>query len=337
MHDSFVRGRPDLLIDVRRLPQRIAASVAKMNKQLKVKVKTSKGSSKVLVSNSSKPSALSRMTSCLKSKQHESSDESEGNSESEYESPNFTPTLNHNSSIESEDGSEENNNVFISQEYEGFVSFLDGNEDILPQIDEEELDHHHQKDQDGIVKVQPLPKECYVPSSSIATISEGVNQMAIEKLSPRIAFAKHTNVHINENNNNTKPWSVKFNKPTTPNSLQSMIPVLGRCDSSMTKISESDNNDDDDVKLSTFLENEIETLEKEQPFSDSNRSKSFTVDTAILQEFASPPVFSSRLSSDDWNMTEPQQLTNNQLTTMFSLARKESIEAPPQPILMERR
>mmetsp|Transcript_5417 Transcript_5417/g.6769 ORF Transcript_5417/g.6769 Transcript_5417/m.6769 type:complete len:436 (-) Transcript_5417:290-1597(-) len=311
-HDCFIRGKPELLTGVRRLPQRLSGSTKLQCNSLQ------KGNKLVLSSRSGNSlpkqkhtSALSRLTSCL-SKSEETSDES-GNSEWEdNDEPPPAPSFNHNISSVDSAISSDNDDDIASE----FASYFDENEAI------EELD------QNDIVTVQPLPKECIIPSSSIATIEEGVNLMALDKLSPKIAFAKHTSVHIPES---AKAWTVKVaSKPLTPTesltSLQWMIPILGRGGSSIRKT-------EDEEKLPTFLENEIISLEKQQPFSDSNRSKSFSIDSAIIQELSSPPAFSTRLSSVDWNMTEIDQFTNSELTSMFA---QQDTETPPQPIQMER-
>ena len=320
-HDCFLRDKPELLMGVRRLPQRTTTTPSKLS------VSPSKGKHKIIIKKAAivkhkQRSAFSRLASCMKprSRQHHesSSDESHAESseadeadESDSDVPNPPEFRNNGESVDS-----------LTDESEAINSL-----DYFT-LSEEDVEYplFENFEQDSIVCVQPLPKECIIDHSSkvVDGISEGVNQMAIER-SP-IAVAKTVkSVVLPES---SRVWPMK-KKPLGPASraLHKMIPMLTRSGSSAIG-KELKSGDDDMMKC---------VIEDLQYIDSTLRTKSGSVED--VKELMLPPSpMNQRLTSEAWMDTQLEVqpfFSNGQLDTMF-MRQESDIIVPPKSVEMER-
>lgn len=336
-HDCFIRDKPQLLMGVRRLPQRTSSNT---------QVSPTKGNHKIVIKKSSihksQQGAFSRLTSCMKPR---SSQRLHETSNSDGES--YSGESSHNDSYGSESyGSEEESDSEVPNP-PGFRDILGNSVDSDIQSEDintldffgssEESEEYallENLEDDKIVRIQPLPKECIIDNSSkvVDGISEGVNQLIIQQ-SP-IAVAKTVkSVKLPES---SRIWAVKKtppSKPLSPNSggaLQRMIPMLVRAGSSAFAIGKEVKAGDDDMMKCV-----IDDLQ----YIDTTKSNSSSVDSV---KDLMPSPMSQRLTSEAWNMdsVNDQELhqffSNGQLDTMFMRQESSDMIVPPKLVEMER-
>jgi hypothetical protein len=320
-HDCFVKDKPQLLMGVRRLPQRVAAAVSKAASASKGHKIVIKKQSAALAK--SKPSAFARLTACItprSQRTHESSSDAD--------------------SYDSEEESDFEGAAVNVPEPPMFRDVIENSVDSVAEVDE--MNHLEifgllptegyeleGLEQDGIVRIQPLPKECILDSSArvVDGISEGVNQMALER-SP-IAVAK--TVKIPESSRSWSVAKVPMSKPMSPNSslqIPMLIPKLARGTSSAFVFGKSS---DEETKAPMDV---LQDIEK----SEFTRSKTSSVD------LMSPPALNQRLTSEAWNIEtiatdqELQQLFffDGKIENIFMRQQSCDMIAPPKPIEMER-